>query len=285
MPLWLVLGVGCSEQYRTDDPAPTAQSDFESEEDEGSTGEMEDADDALPARAPSTPSAMDGCNFVETFDGPTGAPWPEPWQPLGGVAKADLRSGWGRLSPELTKYSLARMGVPIACQDFSATVTVMFGNPQTQGAAIYGRQNGGFLRETSPFGRGYGVFAEAFREPTGVGLWRETGGTEQDLTPVDEHEIVQHVPYKMRLQVTQLDDAESLMQGKFWKAGQPEPEAWDVEYIDTGNGFQNAEGGVALDAWSALIEGDAPAAHDVYFDDLVVTPPTTKPDLPTDLSI
>ena len=287
--MWLVLVVGCSEPERGDAPAPTAdaQSETESEEDDGSTGEpdaSENEDDALLGRAPSEPAAAYGCNFVETFDGPTGAPWPEPWQALGGVEKADLRSGWGRLTPELTKYSLARMGAPIACQDFNATVTVMFGDPGTQGAAIYGRQNGGYLRETSPFGRGYSVFAEAFRDPVGVGLWRELGGIEQDLTPVAESEIEPLVPYKMRLQVTQIDTAESLLQGKFWKAGQPEPDAWDVEIVDTENSFQNAQGAIALDVWSILVDGEAPVASDVYFDDLVVTPPTTKPDLPTDLS-
>ncbi len=288
--LWLVLGVGCSGAEHGGGPSPVPSlskenaNESEDEEADGSTGEPDDAEYAFPARAPSDPQAMYGCNFVETFDGPTGAPWPEPWQALGGVAKADLRSGWGRLAPELSKYSLGRMGAPIACQDFSATVTVMFSDPGTQGAAIYGRQSGGYLRETSPFGRGYSVFAEAFRDPIGVGLWRELGGVEQDLTPVAESEIEPLVPYRMRLQVTQIDEGESLLQGKLWKAGQPEPDAWSVQYVDNGSSFQNAHGAIALDVWSILVEGDMPMASDVYFDDLVVTPPTTKPGLPTDFS-
>lgn len=282
LPLWLALGVGCSEPDRG--PGVPHDAADAPDEDGDSSGEPSDAEHPFPAAAPSAPDAYD-CFFVETFDGPTGAPWPEPWEPLGGVGAADLRSGWGRLAPELTKYSLARMGAPIGCRDFSAVVTVMFADPQTQGAAIYGRQNGGYLRETTPFGRGYSVFSEAFRDPAGVGLWRELGGIEQDLTPVAPFEIIPFVPYSMRLQVTQIDASQTLLQGKLWKAGEPEPAAWDVVFVDTQTSLQGAEGGIALDVWSVLVEGEAAAAYDVYFDDLVVTPPLTKPELPTDLSI
>jgi hypothetical protein len=287
VPLWFVLGAGCAQSERIDDPSPAASGDDGDEQlepdpeqdpdEEASTGEADHDEDAFPTRAPDDPDSVYDCFFVETFDGPTGAPWPEPWVELGGVGEAELRGGWGRLRPALSEYSLARMGAPLGCQDFDATVSVIFTDPDSQGAAIYGRQNGGYLRETSPYGRGYSVFAEAFREPTGVGLWRELGGTEQDLTPVTEFEILPNVEYKMRLRVKQLNLLETQLQGKLWEADKPEPLDWSIETIDTEDSFQKAQGSVALDVWSNLVEGEATQTYDVYFDNLVVTQALPEP--------
>ena len=281
----LVFAAGCPqlENEGFDGDADTTydeDSEEHPEDREASSGGEPFEDDALPAAAPSTPAAVYDCNFTETFDGPTGAPWPEPWIAMGGIAAADLRSGWGRLRPTTSDYSLARMLLPLECQDVDATVTFLLTDTVTQLAVMYGRHNGGFLQETVPRGRGYAVTAENFRTVDGLSLWRELGGTEQDINPTAPVAYEAFVPYRMRLWVKQQTPDVTLVRGKVWLASEPEPDAWTVEVHDNASGLRKRSGSVALDAFSSVMPGDN--AFDVYFDDLVVTQalPLPEPELP-----
>jgi len=251
------------------DVEPAAAFDADPEEDAESSGGEPFEDDGYPARAPSEPAAVYDCDFTETFDGPTGAPWPEPWIAMGDIAAADLRSGWGRLRPTTSDYSLARMLLPLDCQDVDATVTFVLTETTTQLAGMYGRHNGGFLQETTPRGRGYAVTAENFRTTDGLSLWRELGGTEQDITATAPVTFEAFVPYRMRLRVKQQTPDVTLVRGKVWLASDPEPDAWTVEVYDNASGLRKRSGSVALDAFSSVMPGAD--AFDVYFDDLVVT--------------
>lgn len=272
----LAFAAGCDESDL--DPAAEAELDVDSEGDDASSGGEPLADDAFPARAPTEPAAVYDCDFTETFDGPTGAPWPEPWVASSEVAAADLRSGWGRLRPIASDYSLARMLAPLDCQDFDATVTFMLTDKVTQLAGMYGRHNGGFLQKTTPRGRGYAVTAENFRTTDGLSLWRELGGTEQDISPTAPVVFEPYVPYRMRLRIKQQTAETTLLRGKVWLASDPEPDAWTVEVYDTASGLRKRSGSIALDAFSSI--GAGGEAGDIYFDDLVVTQalPLPEPD-------
>ena len=271
---WVLLATlaGCDEDLRSDIVETDSASTDGSEE-----SGLPEVD--YPAEASAEPQAVYDCNFTEDFEGPTGSPWPEPWVSVGENAAADLRSGWGRLRPDSADYALARMVAPLDCQDIDATVTVYLIDGGSQAAALYGRQNGGYLHKTQPAGRGYAVSAENFREPSGLGLWRELGGTEQDLTPVTTTEVKPETLYRMRLRIKQQDAEQTLVQGKIWELADPEPETWTVEYIDDHPGLRKRSGSIALDAYSSLAPGID--AYDVYFDDLVVTQAVDPP--PDDL--
>ncbi len=278
VPLALTCLVACDEPQPVDDGV--AIDDEPDEEDDASTGEAL-VDDAYPARAPTDPAGTYDCDFTEDFEGPDGAPWPDPWYAVGGVQAAELRDGWGRLRPVISDYSLARMILPLDCQDFDASVTVMFTEVHTQAAALYVRHNAGYLQETLPRGRGYAVNAENFRDPPGLGLWRELGGTEQDMLPVAPLDVAPYVQYRMRIRVKQQTPETTLVQGKFWPLSQPEPAAWTTETLDQSGGLRKRSGTLALDAYTSLnefVHGD-----DVYFDDLVVTQAFAEPGPPPPL--
>jgi len=238
------------------------------EDDEGaaSTGEPVDHD-APPLGAAADAQKVYDCDFTEDFEGPNGDPWPSPWIEMGPVETADLRNGRGRIRVGPSSYAVARMFAPLDCQDFDATVTVMFTDTSSQGAGLYGRQNGGYLQQTMPRGRGYAAFVENFRNPVGVGLWRELGGIEQDIV-IEEFAFAPEVEYRLRLRIKQLSALETMLGAKMWPLGEPEPEAWTVETIDDAASLQKRAGGVALDAYTAFEGG---TEFDVYFDDLVVT--------------
>ena len=216
------------------------------------------------------PAAFNDCEFVEDFEGlEDGAPWPEPWVDTGGVAMATVRSGWGRLEPQLTDYSLARMLLPLQCQNVDVRFTFMFSHDSSQAAAVYGRHNGGYLDATTPSGRGLAVAAENFRNPSGLGAWRELGGTEQDITVVPTPMLAE-TPYRMRMKIVQLHDTLTRVWGKVWLAEDPEPSAWTFVEYDQTPSLQQTAGGVALDAYSGLAD-PAEGAIAVYFDDISIT--------------
>jgi len=214
--------------------------------------------------------AHDECEFTEDFEGVAdGDPWPSPWFVSGGVALQDVQGGRGRLRPTISNYSLARMGVDLDCSDVDVTMTFQFTDGSTQGAGFYARTNGGYLRETDPPGGGYVGFAESFRDPVALGVWREVDGQEQQIgsTPVD---IQPNVDYRLRFRVTQQDASTTLLQTKMWRLGDDEPAEWMLERTDDTVGLQNVGGGIALDAWSSdPVNGND--AADLLFDDIVVT--------------
>lgn len=228
------------------------------------------ADGSTDTGSETSGEVHDECEFTEDFEGVAdGEPWPDPWFISGGVAEADVRSGRGRLRPTITNYSLARMGVDLDCTDVDVSMTFQFTDGSTQGAGFYARTNGGYLRETDPTGQGYVGFAESFRDPSALGVWREVDGQEQQIssTPV---EIQPNVDYRLRLRVTQQDASTTLLQTKMWRLGDDEPAEWMLERTDDTVGLQNVGGGIALDAWSSdPVDGNN--AADLLFDDIVVT--------------
>ncbi|MCR9161490.1 MAG: hypothetical protein ACE37F_29950 [Nannocystaceae bacterium] len=227
-----------------------------------STGELDPATDG---------GGHDDCEFSEDFEGlADGDPWPSPWEVEGGVAVADVQGGEGRLQATIQGYSLARMGVHLDCEELDASVTFRFSDGNTQGAGLYGRTNGGYLRETDPPGEGYAAFSELFRNPGAIGAWREVAGEEQLIQGSEDVPLQANVDYRMRLRVTQIDAANSLVQGKIWRLEDSEPTEWTVERMDNTASLQGVGGGIALDAWSSdPVDGGAGA--DLFFDDLVVT--------------
>lgn len=218
--------------------------------------------------ADETAAPVQDCDFQESFDVPDGAPWPAPWSELGGVAVADVQGGRGRLVPVASGYSLARMGAPLACVDAEATFAFEFTDASTHGVGFYVRQNGGYLETTTPRGLGYAAFAEAFREPAGIGAWREIEGREEQLDATVPFAVEPGVVHRVRLRVTQDGSAQTLVRIKLWRDGEPEPPTWLVERTDATPALQGLQGGLAVDAWSSLTSGQP---LELYVDDIVVT--------------
>ncbi len=244
--------------------------------DETTTGELTDGESTdgttTGESSSDTTAGSEGpCMFTEDFEGyADGSPWPPGWTPVGGVELADIEGGWGRLRPLLTDYSLARMVRGIACAEADVSLTFMFTGVESQGIGLYTRHNGGYLMDTAPPGRGYSAFAESFRDPHGIGVWREVGGIEQQLAH-QPATIEPDVEYRMRYRVTQLDPATSLLQAKIWPVGEPEPVDWMVESTDTALSLQGAGGRMTVDAWVSE-EFNGPVAPDLLIDDIVVSP-------------
>lgn len=211
------------------------------------------------------------CDFSEDFEGlANGDPWPSVWVPTGGVALADVQDGWGRLRPELSNYSLARTVAFIDCAEVDTSLTFMFTDGSTQGVGLYARHNGGHLDDTDPAGQGYSTFAEAFRDPVGIGAWREVQGQEQRMGGTERTEILPNVEYRLRLRITQSDAATSLVQGKIWPLADSEPDAWSVERTDDTASLQGVGGAIAIDAWFSN-PGSGNEAPDLLIDDIVST--------------
>lgn len=237
--------------------------------DDSSDGSSADETDD-PTTDDPTGGASD-CDFSEDFEGlANGDPWPNVWVPVGGVAVADIQDGWGRLRPEISDYSLGRMVTFIDCPEIDTSLTFMFTDGNTQGVGLYARHNGGHLRQTDPFGEGYAAFAESFREPAGIGAWREVEGREQRIDGTERVDIQPNVEYRMRFRLTQVDEATSLLQGKIWPLADSEPDAWTVERSDDTASLQGVSGALAVDAWASRAAQGNDAA-DLLFDDIVST--------------
>lgn len=234
----------------------------------GGDATSEDPSPGTDPSADETGTPVQSCDFEEAFDVEDGEPWPAPWIALGGVAVADVQGGRGRLVPVVSGYSLARMGVPLDCRDAEATFTFELTDGVTQGVGFYVRQNGGYLESTTPRGLGYAAFAEMFREPAGIGAWREHEGREELIETVVPFALEPGVVHRVRLRVTQDGSASTLVRVKLWRDGQPEPAAWQVERTDATPALQGLFGGIAVDAWSSLTNGQSLA---LYVDDIVVT--------------
>ncbi len=235
------------------------------------TTTSESTDGTTTTGESSTGGDDDPCTLSEDFEGyADGSPWPPGWSAEGGVALADIEGGWGRLRPLLTDYSLGRMVRQLPCAEPDVSLTFMFTGVESQGIGLYTRHNGGYLLDTTPPGRGYSAFAESFRDPHGIGVWREVGGIEQQLGH-QPATVEADVEYRMRYRVTQLDPATSLLQAKIWPVGEPEPVDWMVESTDTALSLQGAGGRMTVDAWVSE-EFNGPVAPDLLIDDIVVSP-------------
>ncbi|MBL8949096.1 MAG: hypothetical protein JNK45_38350 [Myxococcales bacterium] len=208
-----------------------------------------------------------GCAVSESFDGGDAAQWPAPWTELGGIAIADVVGGRGRLVPTTSSYSLARVGIDAPCVDAEIAFSFEFTEAASQGVGGYVRQNGGHLQTTDPPGEGYVVFVESFRDPAGIGIWREVGGVEQQLEGTVAVPIEPGVVYRARMRVVQEDATTTRLQARMWPEADAEPTAWQIERTDQTPSLQGKAGGVALDAWSSRTDG---AAGDLFVDDIVV---------------
>jgi len=246
----------------TSSPGPASSGD-PSADGTTSPDPTHDDDDAETGPPPSGE-----CDFEESFEVADGEPWPAPWEPVGGVAVGDVQGGRGRLVPIASGYSLARMFVPLDCVDAEATFSFEFTDGATQGVGFYVRQNGGHLDATTPPGQGYAAFAEAFRDPSGIGAWRQVDGHEQLIEALAPFDVQPGVVHRVRMRVTQLDATTTRIQAKIWRDGTTEPAAWTVERDDQTEVLQGVAGGIAVDAWSTLTEGQP---FELYVDDIVVT--------------
>jgi len=195
-----------------------------------------------------------GCGnliYAEPFALPDGSAWPAPWSVLGNVALADVQQEMARLQPHPTGYSLARMGAQIANSNVEVRFMLRLEDLATQGVGFYVRQNGGYLQQTTTHGQGYAAFIESFRNPPGIGLWREVDGTEMQMLPTTAMTLTASIDYRVRLQVLQSTPAQTLLRAKLWRAGDAEPGAWDISFTDGTGALQNASGGIAVDSWSS----------------------------------
>jgi hypothetical protein len=187
------------------------------------------------------------------------------------VATADVQGGRGRLIPSVSGYSLARMNAPLGCTEAEVTFSFEFTSGNTQGVGFYLRQNGGYLQQTTPAGQGYAVFVEAFRNPEGIGVWRELGGSEELFGSVAPVPLEPNVLYRVRFRLTQASASETRLQGKVWPNSGSEPAAFQVDHVDsTTPVLQGLGGDLAVDSWSNLQTGTAAA---LFVDDIVVTAP------------
>lgn len=203
------------------------------------------------------PACCGGLLLEENFAFADGAPWPAPWTEAGGeVALADVQNGRGRLRPEPSRYSLARMVAPGTATDIEALFTMWLEEASTQGVGFYARQNGGYLQQTSPFGQGYAAFVEAFRGP-GIGVWKEEGGAEVSLQILFDAALglASGTPYRVRYRLETVPAEPPLdstrLRARVWPAGQPEPGSWQVDLTDATAVLQGANGGFAIDSWSS----------------------------------
>jgi len=196
----------------------------------------------------------------ENFALPDGAAWPAPWSPSGNeVAVADVQQGRGRLRPDPSSYSLARMVAPGSSSAAEVLFTLILEDAGTQGVGFYTRQNGGYLQQTNPLGQGYAVFVEAFRGP-GIGLWYEAEGVEQSIQILfdDDLGLQGGVPYRVRYRLEDpppggaphLGGAGSHLMARVWPEGSPEPAIWQIDVFDAEPALQGATGGFAIDSWS-----------------------------------
>jgi hypothetical protein len=199
-------------------------------------------------------SFENGCGnllYSEPFTFADNSAWPAPWTALGGVQTADIQAESARLQPNVTSYSLARMGASVANSNVEVRFTARFDDSATQGIGFYVRQNGGYLMQTTPHGQGYAVFIETFRNPAGIGLWREVDGTEQQLLPTYATTFGAGAEYNVRFQVAQSNPTQTQLRAKIWMVSYPEP-AWQITTQDTTPALQSVVGDIAVDSWSSL---------------------------------
>jgi len=201
-----------------------------------------------------------GCGnlvYAEAFALSDASAWPAPWSALGNVATDDIEQGMARLQPHPTGYSLARMGVAVANRSVEARFGLRFEDLATEGIGFYVRQNGGYLQQSATHGQGYAAFIEgSFRATPGIGLWKETDGSESQIAhaPAPVPELTENADYRVRLQLLQTTPTQSLLRAKLWPAADAEPD-WQVSSVDATAVLQAVDGGIAVDSWSSLTTG------------------------------
>ncbi len=210
--------------------------------------------------------------LVDDFDEPNGAAWAPPWAELGSVDVADVQGARGRFRPTLSNYSLARLGVPFSARNLESTITIEFEDVRTQGVGLYHRSNGGYLNQTNPPGAGYALFLEGFRGDA-IGVWREVNGQEQEVNIVYDPSLAltNGTRYRARFRVHQALPTATELLAKVWRAGTPEPFAWNVRALDFTPVLQGTSGGLAVDSWSVAITGNPPPPH-TFVDDIRAWP-------------
>jgi hypothetical protein len=215
-------------------------------------------------------TSVEGALLVEDFGAGSAAAWPAGWSVLGGVDGATLENGRGRLVPDVSSYTLARMGhaLPAGAVDVEVTFTLAMAEPGRQGVGFYVRQNGGYLTSTTPRGGGYAVFVEAFRGPQ-LGLWRERDGVEEPLRMIAVPALDAGVTYAVRFRCAQ-DGASTSLAARIWRADAVEPSTWTVTTTDATPALQAVGGGVAVDAWNTVTPGNGGAPGPIHVDDIVV---------------
>jgi hypothetical protein len=202
----------------------------------------------------------------ESFDGPDGAAWPQPWIASGtAVISAQLDGNRGRLVGQT--HRVARMVLPgFEVVDADLTITVEFDDWTQQGFGLYMRQNGGALEETDPPGQGYAAYVEGGYMQT-IGVWRELDGVEEMLegVPVPGGALEGGVPYRLRLRVRQ-EGPHTRLRARIWPEGASEPATWQVDMIDDTPELQGTPGSFALDVYNYVGTGG------VLVDDLRIEP-------------
>lgn len=217
-----------------------------------------------------------GCGnpkFIERFaqDGPQ---WPSVWVNTGGVDLADVQNGLGRLRPQASSYTVARMWAPVSTRDVEARFRFVMEDQATQGMALLLRHNGGYLTQTSPVGAGYGVFIEgAFLGQPGISLWREVAGVEQRMahSPANVPGPSNAVAYRVRVRVHQVNASTTMLQAKYWPDGDAEPLPWQVTVSDTTPALQQITGGIGIDSASG-INAPGQVTASVLVDDIEIEP-------------
>lgn len=224
---------------------------------------FEDASLCAWSSATNSGGCCGGVVYSETFttDGPG---WPAAWGEAGvSVATADVVAGRARLRPIASGYSLARMVAAVPTREVEVRFTLEFEDVDTQGVGFYVRQNGGYLEQTDPTGQGYAVFVEGFRGP-GIGVWKEVDGVEIPLAITFDNGLgfVNGVPYRVRFRLHQVDATSTRLRGKVWPVGDPEPAAWQVDFLDaSAPQLQGITGGLGIDSWSELTSPNPIVAH------------------------
>jgi hypothetical protein len=198
-----------------------------------------------------------GCGnliYAQAFALPDNSAWPAEWGVLGNVAASDVQQSAARLRPNPVPYALARMGTAVSTRNVEARFTLRLEDDTTQGVGFYVRQNGGYLQGTTPHGQGYAAFAEgSFRGTSGIGVWREIDGVEQEIGHQFPYPTVAAGgDYRVRFQVLQSTPTQTLVRAKLWPDGDQEPSAWQASATDASTQLQNLDGGIAIDSWSNI---------------------------------
>jgi hypothetical protein len=271
---WLAAGclvfAGCSADGGTDGGDTQGPSD----ETGGDGGPAPDADDGgaatsddgtVPGESGDPPPG--DAIYAESFEGADGDPWPSPWREIGtAVLSSDIMGGRGRLSGQ--EATVARIALPGYSEtDVDIYVTVEFEAWSQQGFGFYVRQNGGALTQTATLGQGYAVYLEGGFERA-IGAWKETDGVEVVLANTTEPiggGLSDGTRYRIHFQCEQAGDATAL-RFKLWPESESEPEAWQLEHMDTTPELQNVAGSFAVDLYNYS------GTNSVYVDDIEIRP-------------
>lgn len=206
--------------------------------------------------------------YSQSFAGRDGDDWPAPWQPIGGhIPVHDIQNNQGRFRSDATgPYPLGRMMLPnFRERNVDVTWTVTFEDPTNQGSGFYVRQNGQYI------GDGYALFLDGFFTATHLAFWSAVNGAERVIysaATATPSPFSSNTPYRMRFQVVQIDNSNTRLRGKLWLAAQAEPDAWQMEYVDsTAASLQNVDGSFAFDVYNRAGTGN------VFVSDLRIVRP------------